>query len=1122
MTATFKLKIAILTFNVFAILNINAQINFTNGSQFKYLKGNNAASIPTNWYTNQFNADSWQTAQAPFRYGDGTGGTLLSDMQNNYTTLYLKSTFTASQINKITNVDINVNYDDGFIMYINGTEVLRKLAPTNANSNSVATDNHESGGFEKFNISISNSKIIEGQNSIAIQAFNVSRESSDFYFDTSIEANISLPETNITTFPVYSHSGGYYNQPFGLTLTSPSDTLHIVYTIDGSNPQTSVTAINGGQKVTIPVDPANTNRPQTPGFIVRASLAYAGYKPGLPTAQTYIFYNNVLTQKYPGGNWPANSVNNQWVDYDMDTRITQSTPYSLQMAGAFAQLPTISVVTDNENLFSPTSGIYVNALNHGDTWERFCSVQLIDPDADSVFNVNAGLRIRGGWSRHSEYPKHAFRLFFRGEYGFAKLRYPLFGDEGVTEFDKIDLRCEQNYAWCNGQNRNSMVREVFSRDSQRDMQQPYTRSRYYHLFLNGMYWGMYMTQERAEARFASDYFGDKPDDYDVVKVNGDYSGTIEATDGNLEAWRNIYNKTTTGFVTNKAYFELEGKDEFGNPKKGSRVLVDIDNLIDYMITIFYTGNFDAPVTAFGGNDKPNNFYTIFNRNDKTQGFKFFAHDAEHSLMYYSASPGIGINENRVSPAGMSLSSFSYFHPQWLHHKLTANPEYRQRFADRAYKHLTGNGVFTPEACKARILPRTQSINMAVVAESARWGDTKNNQPYTKDNDWLKEIETLNNYFFPKRTNIVISQLKTALLYPAIDAPQMLVNSTNVSNQTIEISGQTQVTINNPNNNGQIYLTDNGIDPRKTGGGSSGLAKIITSGTVLQLDNTAIIKARVYNNNTWSALVTLVIKHTTPDYSGLRITEIHYHPSDSIINNDTIDDKSFEFIEFKNVGQSTINLSGIRVDSAVSYTFPDGALLPPGQFWVIASKPKWFYERYGIVPSGNYSGNLANSGEYILVETPNEQPLITFAYSDDAPWPIAADGDGNSLHCKEINPENTPDQWQYWKPSRVNGGSPFKNDLLLTDINEKQNTNAVIAVYPNPTTKYVTIGGDSDTNYTAKIYDVNGHVIWNGLFTQTQTIDLQKLHINTGIYVLHVSWNNGFCTKKIVFTNVNNL
>ena len=75
------------------------------------------------------------------------------------------------------------------------------------------------------------------------------------------------------------------------------------------------------------------------------------------------------------------------------------------------------------------------------------SVELINPDGSDGFQIDAGLRIRGGYSRTGNNPKHAFRLFFRPDYGASKLRFALFGDEGVDEFECIDLRCSQNYSY---------------------------------------------------------------------------------------------------------------------------------------------------------------------------------------------------------------------------------------------------------------------------------------------------------------------------------------------------------------------------------------------------------------------------------------------------------------------------------------------------------------------------------------------------------------------------------------------------------------------------------------------------------------------------------------------------
>jgi hypothetical protein len=90
-------------------------------------------------------------------------------------------------------------------------------------------------------------------------------------------------------------------------------------------------------------------------------------------------------------------------------------------------IPSISLVTDLAHLFSPQTGIYVNPGNDGIAWERPVSVELIDPirGSESEFHIDAGLRIRGAYSRSSSNPKHSFRLLFRSEYGEGKLRFPL-------------------------------------------------------------------------------------------------------------------------------------------------------------------------------------------------------------------------------------------------------------------------------------------------------------------------------------------------------------------------------------------------------------------------------------------------------------------------------------------------------------------------------------------------------------------------------------------------------------------------------------------------------------------------------------------------------------------------
>lgn len=1103
-----------------------SQITFNTQSTYKYLKGINAAGLSSEWMQPAFDDSGWASSPAPFRYGDGTGGTELTDMLNSYSTIYLRSKFNAYNTGLIYKMTFQVNYDDGFIIWINGKKVIEQNAPVDPFYNSFAPANHEFGTFEPFVINTSDFQLQDGENTIAVQVFNVGLSSSDVYFDMQFNAITEQLELMDSIGIKYSHPSGFYNLKFNLILTSPDASANLVYTLDGSNPQTSPTRFSGGPSDTVYIDPSISNgRGITPAVVVRASITKDGYRPSKPSSRTFIYIDKVKTQSYPGGGgWPSTSViNDQMIDLSVDSRVTSDSRYTNLIDDAFYEIPTISIITDIENLFDPASGIYVNAGGHGFGWEKDCSVELINPDKSEGFNVNAGLRIRGGWSRHGDFPKHAFRLFFRKEYGNAKLYFPLFGNEGVSEFDKIDLRCEQNYAWSNGDSRNTAVREVFSRDTQRDMGQPYTRSRYYHLFLNGMYWGLYQTQERSEARYASDYFGDKSENYDVIKVNTENWGyTIEATDGDLTAWQKLYYACNSGFGSNKNYFKLEGKTFDGKPDPSGEVQVDIDNLIDYMLVIFYTGNFDAPTSSFGSNKGANNFFAINDRIDKSKGFVFLNHDAEHSMFSETASPGTGLYENRVNLGSrtdglkMEVTGFNSFHPQWLHYRLSFNSEYKMRFIDRAYK-IFEEGSLTVDSCKERFKKRIAEIDTAIIAESARWGDAKSGTSYTKDNNWIPELNKVLNVFISQRTNIVIDQLADEGLYTPIHVPSVKKAGIEITTDKYLFDAPFTVKISSVDNF-KIYYTLNGTDPRLIGGGISPDALEINGSTDMAINKSAILSARAYNNSTWSALKHIDFLSINEDYSNLKITELHYDPQGYINGTDTIPGKDFEFIEFKNTGESAINLSGLMLDSAVYYEFPQNAILGSKQFYVIASKPSKFFERHRRISSGNFKGNLSNEGEEILLRDVKGNAIIHFYYTTSSPWPSGVDSTGFTLVSGEFNPSGDPQIHTYWRKSYLIDGSPFRDDDGTSGIESLSDLNPGVNIYPVPASDYVNIEIPEKIGKEFKIelYNLNGQKLFEDVVYGNARVNLQALGLDAGIYLLKVQGENNPVFSKIIY------
>src|SRR5690606_13830174 len=313
----------------------------------------------------------------------------------------------------------------------------------------------------------------------------------------------------------------------------------------------------------------------------------------------------------------------------------------------------------------------------------------------------------------------------------------------------------QNYSWAfEGSEKNTFMREVFSRDVQRDMNQPHTRTRYYHLYLNGQYWGLYMTQERVDAVYAETYFGGAEADFDVIKNDSSGSRALEASDGTIDAYRALYEAAVAGFSSDTAYYRIQGLRTDGTPDPNGRRLVDVENLMDYMVCTYYTGDPDAPVSAWA--HFSNNIFAVYNRNRK-DGFKWFRHDAEHSL---GANGGLFEGRLLTDPVDRSIGQqWQHFNPAWLHLRLTAHPEYALAFADRVVKHFFNGGVLSTQANIARWNARKAQIEQAVIAASARWGDSKRHPPRTK-NDWLQESNWVTGTFFPQRNQIVINQMRS--------------------------------------------------------------------------------------------------------------------------------------------------------------------------------------------------------------------------------------------------------------------------------------------------------------------------------------------------------------------------
>jgi hypothetical protein len=166
-----------------------------------------------------------------------------------------------------------------------------------------------------------------------------------------------------------------------------------------------------------------------------------------------------------------------------------------------------------------------------------------------------------------------------------------------------------------------------------------------------------------------------------------------------------------------------------------------------------------------------------------------------------------------------------------------------RFADHAYAHFFNDGVLTPDSAAGLLLLRRDTIDLAIIAESARWGDAKVTRPRTKDDDWLPQVDYLVNDYFPHRTDIVLDQFRAKGWYPDIDAPSFNQHGGDVDSGFMVVMAAPA---------GEIYYTLDGSDPRLPGGAVNTAAAIRYNSPVIVTETTSV-RARALDAGTWSAV-----------------------------------------------------------------------------------------------------------------------------------------------------------------------------------------------------------------------------------------------------------------------------
>lgn len=790
------------------------------------------------------------------------GGDIEDEMHETGGSAYLRIPFLMESEGSFSSLTLKMRYDDGFVAYLNGTEVASSNAPLVLDWESVATGDHPTEDalvYEEFDLTAMQHLLNPAgtENILAIHGLNQAADDGDFLITPILEGVVQASEPSgiFYTSPTpgaangtgvlgfvsdteFSEDRGFFETPFDLTISSDTEGATLVYTLDGSTPSLS----NGVQSE----GPVTINITETTP--VRAAAFKDGFLPTNVDTQTYLFLDDIIAQDnspagYPS-TWKGDGGNGtETADYEMDPQITDSPAYRDLMDDALLSIPTISIVTDKGNLFDPSTGIYQNPQQSGSAWERPASIEFIR--ADGVvenMQLNAGIRIQGGHTRlPSKNPKHSFRLSFKDEYGPKSLNYDLFpGDDGAArKFDQLILRGAGNQSWLHhntfkGDNRGraQYIRDQWAKDAQLKMSGIGLRSLYAHVYINGIYWGMYNPSERASAGFGESYLGGEKEDYDALN-SGDAIDGVSA--------RTHYNQ-----LLSLSSSGLDDPIKYAQMKE----LLDVEAFCEYMIINQYGGNLDWD---------HHNWYAI--RNRETSKWFFMCWDSE--FIFIDANDNVLSLDNSDDPSRI-----------W--NNLLTSDEFRLLFADKVQEHLTNGGVLTPDGAVSLWEVRKNEMYEAIVAESARWGDYRRDVDpvgppspiplYDRDQEWTAERNRLLTQYFPVRTDNVLQQYRSKGILPDKAAPVFsLVAGQVVPGASLQISSP---------DGGDLYYTLDGSDPRASA--TVGSLNLLVEGDPMKvfvpLDDSLGVSwhggAEPFDDGAWAEATAVGFEGSRNDYNGL--------------------------------------------------------------------------------------------------------------------------------------------------------------------------------------------------------------------------------------------------------------
>ena len=1059
----------------------------------------------------------WSVGSSGFGYGDNDDNTQIQQTNS----VYAKKGFIIEDLSKIAKVLFHIDYDDGYVAYLNGNEFSRKnLGEPGSELNyfTTSTDLHEAELYndqilQYIEIDLQNYPIYEGVNTLAVEVHNYSSNSSDLtcipfltlgYNTENNSASARLPHQLLKIPSTYVHTNFKISSSGEHLLLSSSDEtildsifvpemdVDISYgRLSESNSWAMFATASPGEANSFPSYVGALSKPTlypNSGFFnsspVRVqishpnpnSLLYYTTDGTAPTTQSTLYNQDDEIVLFSTTVIRANAFLDGWISSK-----SVSKTYIFETDNA-AELPKIFLTTDPNSFFDTDTGMYVfgpNAswdfphfgANFWEDWERKIHFEILETNG-SGYSANAGAKIFGGWSRG--FPQKSLSIFARSAFGPSSFEYKLFPATDINSYEAFVVRNSGN-DWTS-----TLIRDGFLTSLTNNLDIDHQRYRPAVLYINGEFWGIQNIREKVNEHFISSHHSVLPEDVDLLELNGVNDGNI--IHGTNTDYRNLINYLLMNDISTPS------------------VQNAIDNWIDIKSYMAYQS------------------FQIFidNRDWPGNNIKFWRdhyNDSKWRWILYDTDFGFGIWD----PNAYTFNTLSFAlqddgpgwpNPPWstfLFRKLMENNHFKNIFINTFCDLL--NTVLKPENISFHLDSVSSRIANTVGYHQERWYN--NGLGANSAVNWENDIANMENFGI-QRGSYVIEHLKNEFNLSELNKIKLniepeLAGSININSLEIE----------NTNWQGHYFpsIPINIKAIQKDGYEFSHWQEYPDSSREMKIEL----------DDSLSLTAIFIPSQLSP--GKIVINEINYNSHDS---HDTGD-----WIELFNAGESEIDITNwVMKDDNNDHAFilSENTIIESGGYFIIAQRPSDFLNFFvSTMPlAGPFNFGFSGGGDEIRIFNDQGMLIDSVKYDDSDPWPIEPDGGGHTLEL--INPSYDNSLAISWSSSQ-NYGSPseqntnyFLEQKFVKSVPLKA---CLLPAYPNPFNASVTIGFELATTKGAfiNIYNVLGQLI---LEFPLDNYPIGKSHmtwkgknqlgqeVSNGVYFVRLSTQKGGNLQKILY------